>query len=248
MLPFLVAAWPRDRRSTPETKPMKILDSEAAAVPAGDYAPKADPDVVAAWVEGWTLTRGVSAPVAAHGGLHVDVGLPGQKARYVFAEASPGVGIVSREVTDPEIIIKVCALPEAVAPLLAEGWVLQPLGFLMIADELTRAGPGVPDGYRPGLEAANGGYFATLHAGNGDLGASGRVSRVGPIAVFDQIVTHPDHRRRGLGRAVMSALGAAVARDGATRGVLVATPDGRALYGPMGWRLHAPVSTAARPT
>ncbi|MCB5911191.1 GNAT family N-acetyltransferase [Streptomyces pinistramenti] len=77
-------------------------------------------------------------------------------------------------------------------------------------------------------------------------GASGAVP--GPrSAVFDMIGTAAGHRRRGLGRLVMAALAARAAAAGATQGVLVASPEGRALYEALGWELRAPVTAAVRP-
>jgi GNAT superfamily N-acetyltransferase len=217
-------------------------------IPPTEYALKADGDVVASWIEGWALSRGVAAPVQVYDGFRVDVGLPDQKARYVFAEPSSGVEKVSREIGEPNVFIKVCAPPEAVEPLLARGWSIAPVGFMMTTDDLYRTDTRHPDDYRYKLEPVPGGYMANAQAENGEVGASGRIFRRGSTAVFDQIVTHPDHRRRGLGRAIMSELGAVAFRDGATKGCLVATPDGRALYGALGWRLHSLFTTAVRTT
>jgi GNAT superfamily N-acetyltransferase len=211
-----------------------------------EYALRADRDVVASWIEGWALSRGVAAPVQAYDGFRVDVGLPDQKARYVFAEASFGIEMVSREINEPNIFIKVCAPPEAVEPLLARGWSVEPVSFMMTADDLHHNNTRLPDYYQYKLEIVPRGYVVTAHTEDGELGARGRVFLVGSTAVFDQIVTHPDHRRRGLGRAIMSELGAVAFRDGATKGSLVATPDGRALYSTLGWRLHSLFTTAVR--
>ncbi len=211
-----------------------------------DAACGADPDVVAAWVAGWALSRGVPPPVQAYGGLRVDVGLPDQKARYVFAAPSPGVERASREILEPHVFIKVAAPPEAVAPLLAGGWSLQPLGFLMTVDDLESDDARLPAGYRFEVEVTPGGYAVSALAADGEVGANGRVLLAGATAVFDQIITHPDHRRRGLGRAVMGRLSVAAAENGATKGSLVATPDGRALYSTLGWRLHSPFTTFVR--
>ncbi|ATQ43508.1 GNAT family N-acetyltransferase [Caulobacter mirabilis] len=211
-----------------------------------DAALGADPDVVAAWVAGWALSRGVPPPVAAYGGLRVDVGAPDQKARYVFAAPSPSVERASREILEPHVFIKVAAPPEAVEPWLAEGWILQPLGFLMTTDGLEAGGVGLPDGYRFEVDVTPGGHTVSALAEDGEVGANGRVLLAGTTAVFDQIITHPDHRRRGLGRAVMGRLGAVAAENGATKGSLVATPDGRALYSTLGWRLHSLFTTFVR--
>ncbi|MGY5131575.1 GNAT family N-acetyltransferase [Streptomyces nigrescens] len=67
-----------------------------------------------------------------------------------------------------------------------------------------------------------------------------------PSVVFDMIGTEPAHQRRGLGRAVMAALAGRAVEWGARQGVLVASPDGRALYEAMGWRLRSPVTAAGR--
>jgi GNAT superfamily N-acetyltransferase len=211
-----------------------------------DYPLKADRDVVASWIEGWALSRGTAAPVQVYDGFRVDVGLPDQKARYLFVEASSAVERMSREIGEPNVFIKVCAPPEVVEPLLASGWSIAPVDFMMTADDLYRSDARHPDHYQYKLEPVPRGYVVSAHAENGEVGASGRVFLVGSTAVFDQIATHPDHRRRGLGRSIMSELGAAAFRDGATKGSLVATPDGRALYSTLGWRLYSPITTAVR--
>lgn len=224
-------------------------DDAAAAMiarPAPEAAETLE-EIVTAWVEGWTRSRGTPAPTPAYGGLHVEVGLPDQKARYVFAGPSAGVTQVSREIDEPHVFIKVCAPPQAVAPLLTEGWALEPIGFLMTTDDLARAVPRAADGYRYEIELAPNGYVVTAYAEwNGEAAASGRAFLAGAVAVFDQIVTDPDHRRRGLGRAVMHELALAAAQAGAARGALVATPDGQALYSTLGWRLVSPLTTAVR--
>ncbi|MFH8585013.1 GNAT family N-acetyltransferase [Streptomyces celluloflavus] len=81
-------------------------------------------------------------------------------------------------------------------------------------------------------------------------GAPGSVAYAVPAppypaaAVFDMIGTEAAHRRRGLGRFLMATLARRAAELGAGQGVLVASPDGRALYEALGWRLRAPVTAA----
>lgn len=60
----------------------------------------------------------------------------------------------------------------------------------------------------------------------------------GGWATFDRVETLPSHRRRGLGRHVMSVLSARAVADGATRGILAASADGRALYASLGWTVE----------
>ena len=45
----------------------------------------------------------------------------------------------------------------------------------------------------------------------------------------------------------MRALSAAAVRRGTAQAVLIATPEGRALYAALGWELHAHVTTAVTP-
>lgn len=84
-------------------------------------------------------------------------------------------------------------------------------------------------------------------AQDGTIAASGRLALVDDFAIYDQIVTHEDHRRRGLGTIVMKALEAVALKQKKTRSVLVATADGRALYQTLGWEIHSPYTSAVIP-
>jgi predicted N-acetyltransferase YhbS len=68
----------------------------------------------------------------------------------------------------------------------------------------------------------------TWHRGE----SSGRAAMVGLVA------THPAHRRRGIGTAVLRAAAAGLAEDGASSVVLWATRP--AIYEPLGFRLEDP--------
>ncbi|MDB5708207.1 MAG: hypothetical protein JWL96_277 [Sphingomonas bacterium] len=89
--------------------------------------------------------------------------------------------------------------------------------------------------------------LTTILTSGGELAASGRVGLVGGVAIYDRIRVQDAHQRRGLGRALMAALGDAANRAGATRWLLVATPEGRALYETLGWTVHAPYTSAFIP-
>lgn len=211
-----------------------------------DEDARADPALVAAWVSGWARSRGVGAPSPAFGGWRVQVGLPDQTARYVFAEASTGVATASRAILDPLVFIKVCAAPDRVRALLGQGWTIQSVSSMMSTNRLGDAEAALPAGYRLDHSVEADGHVATIVAQDGETAARGRMVLVGGTAVFDRIETTAAHRRRGLGRALINALGRLARRHGAQTGALVATPDGRALYTSLGWRLHALYTTAAR--
>lgn len=70
----------------------------------------------------------------------------------------------------------------------------------------------------------------------GTVLASGKVAIYGDYAVFDQIETHPGHRRRGYGKLLMQSLAARAKEYPVTTGLLLASTDGQRLYHKMGWR------------
>jgi hypothetical protein len=86
-------------------------------------------DLLGSWVAGWALARDLVPPVPAYGGFRVDVGLPDQTARYVFRKASQELRRASAEIQDPNVFLKICAAPDLVTPLLADGRTIKPLGF-----------------------------------------------------------------------------------------------------------------------
>ena len=215
----------------------------------GDGA-RADPAVVAAWVAGWALSRGVGPPEAVHGGHYVEVGLPRHQARYVFASIETGrLRRLAETIADPWIFLKVCTPADALEAAWPEGWVVQTPGFMMTT-ELAGTAAAHPVAPAPGYTLSLDGdrlITASIMGADGALAASGKVALADGHATFDQIVTDENHRRRGLGQTVMRALGAAAVERGVRQAVLVATPMGRELYTALGWRLHAHYTTAVIP-
>ncbi len=201
-------------------------------------------NIVAAWVQGWTLSRATSAPVPEAGGYRVDVGRPGHIARYVLPHCDPvTIHRLAHELTAPGTWLKICATADMVAPLLSPQWTLHEPEYLMTAP-LVRSETPVPSGYTLQIEASGPVIDARLYGSNGDLAASGRLALSGPVAVIDQVVTDALHRRRGLGSVIMRLLGDHAAQQQATVGVLVATEDGLGLYRSLGWSLLSPVTPA----
>lgn len=206
----------------------------------------ADPNWVAAWTRGWSISRDVAPPVSAYGGWHVHVGLPDQQERYVFAAVSDEIRRASMDIVGQHIFLKACAEPEALAHHLAFGWELRPQGFFMDWPRLAAGGRRPAPPYHLSVVKLRQGAWTVEALERGAVAARGSVLLVDGFAIFDRIETDAAHRRRGLGSAIMARLAAVAAAEGATHGLLVATPDGRALYETMGWRLHSPYSTAVR--
>ena len=100
------------------------------------------------------------------------------------------------------------------------------------------------EGYR--IEAKHVGMVleARIYSETGALAASGYAVETRKVFIYDRIVTEPEHRRKGLGHAVMATLHAAKKHLRSPE-LLVATEDGRALYSTLGWETISPYSTAS---
>jgi GNAT superfamily N-acetyltransferase len=220
---------------------------DSSPTPAGLAGARPSPDIVAAWVAGWASSRGVGPARPKCGGLHIAVGLPRQRERYVFASIeNDALRNLALKITTPWIFLKVCAPSGALETAWPAGWVVQEPGFMMTTKLARRPAAPLADGYTLTVQG-EGVIVASVADKAGDVAASGKVALADGHATFDQIVTDEQHRRRGLGLAVMNALSAAAVERGVTEGVLVATPVGRELYTALGWCLHAHFTTAVIP-
>jgi GNAT superfamily N-acetyltransferase len=206
-----------------------------------------DVDLVSKWVRGWALSRGKAAPETIEGGWRVQVDEPEQIARYVFPSGSEAVRRLTRSISPALTPIKVCAIADEVAPLLTPPWRIDRTSPMMIKPALTRVETNVTGGYTPMVTGVGNVLIAMALTDANDIVAGGRVALIDEIAVFDQIWTHDAHRRRGLASNVMRTLENVAVERGATRGMLVATEAGRAVYSTLGWRVYAPYTTAIVP-
>ncbi|MFJ3876780.1 GNAT family N-acetyltransferase [Streptomyces sp. NPDC090077] len=206
---------------------------------------------VRTWIHGWTVSRGAAEPVPTPGGFSIDVGLPGHVVRHVLPAADEAaVRRITGGPAAPGTWLKAPAEPEQFASWLGPGWSLAGgAGFLMAAPPHTaRTGPAprIADGYRLDTWTRGGVARVLVRTADGAFAARGQAGLTGSAFVVDQVETDPAHQRRGLGRVMMRALADAAAAEGATEGVLVATPEGRALYETMGWQLLSPLTGAVR--
>jgi len=209
-----------------------------------EHGQRADPELVATWVRGWAISRGVAPPVPDHGGHRVEVGLPEQRRRFVFPALGPGLKDLARSIHDPWVLLKICAPAAAVRALLPARWTLQARAFMMVRPVNAAPSSTLPPGYRLEYAGAAPWLTATIVAEDGTCAASGGLALVQDHAIYDRIVTHEDHRRRGLGRVIMATLDRLAHENAGRHGVLVATPAGRELYTTLGWSVHAPYTSA----
>lgn len=201
----------------------------------------ANPELLRIWTRGWALTRGVAAPVRDGAAWRIEVGSPDQVRRFVFDDLVPEVVDRAETITEPSVMLKVCTEPQRLVACLPPRWTLRPPGFFMQIDR-PMPGPVATPGYAVQLRQEGPITFCRLSSLEGQMAAEGRAVRVEDRIIYDRILVEPNHRRRGLGRAVMHGLQAAIDPD--RPGLLVATGEGRALYETLGWSLHSPYATA----
>ena len=196
------------------------------------------------WLTCWSLSRGVPPPQHSGGGLVVEVGLPDQLRRHVFAEAGPELLECARQIDAPHVFLKAVADTDQMRRALPDRWTIESPGYLMHCPTAMHGSVTLPEGYVAKIETGPGKYFVRLCAANGEEAGSGHVVLNGGTAVFDRIETREAHRRKGLGTALMCTLDSLVEQAGVSERLLVATEAGRGLYCSMGWQVLAPYSTA----
>ncbi|MCE3263151.1 MAG: hypothetical protein K0R43_2230 [Pseudoduganella sp.] len=210
-------------------------------------ATRIDLPLLARWLTGWSLSRGVPLPVRSHGGLTVEVGMPLQLRRHVFLDAGPALQACAAQIHEPHIYLKAAVEPAVLRAALPARWTVEAPGYLMLGPATPSRQSELPSGYAIEATSEHGVHLVSVVHASGEVAASGRIAIHEGCAVYDQIVTAEAHRRRGLGTIVMRNLDALATRAGADERLLVATEDGRGLYLSLGWRLLAPWTTAVLP-
>lgn len=205
-----------------------------------------DPKLVLAWQAAHSIARGSPAPVHDRGGFRVDTHSEKETKRWVFPQLCDGLRVVADEIVAPRHYLKLCGSDEELRSALPARWEIQPTNYFMLA---AAAGPDakpLPDGYAMQVDRTGAVVRASVVGPDGDLAASGCAAETDEVFIYDRIETVPAHRRKGLGVAVMIALGAAK-RSAATPQLLVATDEGRSLYATLGWSVLAPLAAAVIP-
>lgn len=208
-------------------------------------------DLVSRWARGWAYARGFPRPAAVPGGVRVEVGESGRRVEWVATDdADTLAGLVDTARATPEAWLSVVTeSPAGVRPWFVEAGLVandgeEALMSIQLADHAFRR---LPEGYLAEVDRDGGLITVTVRVGE-DVAARGRIAVIGADAVADRIQTEPDHRRRGLGGAVMSLLVSAAREAGAVHGVLVASEMGEPLYVGLGWRARARLVSARTAT
>jgi len=205
-----------------------------------------DPKLVFAWQTAHSLARKSPPPVHDRGGFRVDTDSEKEVKRWVFPKLCDGLYRVARDISISRHYLKLCGTNEELRGAVPARWDVQPENYFMEATSTAPETSHLPNGYK--LELQQAGPVTQVHiiAPNGDLAASGTAAETMEAFVYDRIETAPDHRRKGLGIAVMSALGSA-RKSAIGPQLLVATEDGRSLYARLGWVVIAPFASATIP-
>ncbi|MFC9889011.1 GNAT family N-acetyltransferase [Streptomyces pilosus] len=216
------------------------------------------PELIRRWLTGWTVARslpGAEPAGSAGDGLRSECRQPGREVEVFALRADEDPGSVTRLAAAVAAARQVTWLtvptlrPGAVESAVdAAGLELHRRSEWLMTTDLTghpRHAPAAPYG----IEARTEGPVTevTLRGPTGEVAARGTVAVVGADATADRVETDPEHRRRGLGRAVMGALAEAALAQGARTGLLLASEEGQRLYSSLGWHHRADVLIARGP-
>jgi GNAT superfamily N-acetyltransferase len=194
------------------------------------------------WVDGWTRSRRTPPPQQIGPLWRVETGTEKESVRWLVPEPTPELvrGLLEQE-HPRNTAVKVFGPPEVWEPLFPAGWEADIPVVLMTRALAARPVPRLDPAYAVEVERESSSLVLVrvLHE-SGAPAARGQVGLGERTAVPDQIVTEPDHRRRGLASVVMALLEEAAVRSGLRTGVLGASTDGRGLYESLGWSVAGP--------
>ena len=196
-----------------------------------------DRDLVMRWVRGWVHVRRLRVE-QVDGWPLVHVRGPSRDTEILCVD--PGRSAFERlarhTAHDPREMLTVFGrdLTEYLAPPLPPGLRVERDDEVFMTTVLAPSPTHRPDGFEARWDVD--GPKATYSLDDGErIAAQGTAGVLGLDAVFDGIETSSGHRRRGLGRHVMSAQTTWAVDQGATTGLLAASSDGAALYASLGW-------------
>jgi len=212
-------------------------------------------ETVIAWQLGWAASRDLPPAHPVAGGLRVECRQPLRDVEFFALHADDDPDSVARLAamlpaeTGPAWLTVPTREPDrAAATLEAAGLeFVSRTEALMATDLRTQPVRTVAAPYRLRTEVTGPVVHVSVQAADGSEAARGYAGLTGPDAVADRILTAEAHRRRSLGAAVMAAIADAAIAAGATRGLLIGSAEGQALYRSLGWSTVADVLIAKVP-
>ncbi|MCK2239279.1 MULTISPECIES: GNAT family N-acetyltransferase [unclassified Crossiella] len=212
-------------------------------------------DLIRRWQQGWSACRGWAPPVESHGALDFLLGQPDRHRELITLHVDavpdsvrPLADVVATQ-EKPTLLTVPTHHPDEVEQVLREaGLTLRAYReWIMTREVATHPQRPAPAGYTCQTTVTGRVISVEVRHESGDLAASGLAAVIGTDTVPDKIVTTDAHRRRGLGSVVMGALMTEAANQGASTGILFASPDGERLYTALGWVTEATVVMATSP-
>ena len=203
-------------------------------------------DLVRRWEKGWERARSLAPAEPIDGGLRIVCLQPSRDIEILALDDSPSsltklARRLGTETTSAWLTVPTTRPQPTSTTLANAGLTFHSRSEALMAIDLNPDSPAAqPGGYELAVNHDGDTITATVTRG-AEVAASGVAGLHGTDAILDKITTEPEHRRRGLGRTVMSALTTAALERGATAGILIASLDGQALYTPLGWAAHADV-------
>ncbi|OPC22379.1 GNAT family N-acetyltransferase [Elizabethkingia bruuniana] len=197
-------------------------------------------ELIEKWLNGWSVSRGVSLPVKYKSGFKIEVGWEEQKSRYVFPFLNKDLIDLAESIEEPWVFLKVCAPCNELTEILPDRWTIQPQGYLMMSENNPEKFENriLADGYSMETEISDDGvYLIKIKDKNNGLASSGRVVCTDGWAIYDRIETSQSHQRKGLGSYLFTELQKIAERKGIENNILVATEQGRLLYESLGWKV-----------
>jgi hypothetical protein len=213
-------------------------------------------ETIIAWQLGWAASRDLPPVQPVAGGLRVDC--RGQLLRDVeifalHADDDPAslarlASMLHTETGPAWLTVPTREPDRAAATLEAAGLeFVSRAEALMATDLRTQPAHTVTAPYRLRTEVTGPVVRVSVQAADGTEAAHGYAGLTGGYAVADRILTEQAHRRRSLGAAVMTAIADAAIAAGATRGLLIGSVEGQALYRSLGWSKVADVLVTKLP-
>lgn len=197
------------------------------------------------WQRGWSAARGWTDVHRVDDVTVVRIGEPERRVEYVATgeHAGAAVHLALTDCNPPGTSwLTITGTPDRVAAGLGPLEVVR-TEWLMTVPLAEQESYPVPPPYSLELSATPSVVEAQVY-GYGEIAATGRMAVLHTGAVADMIQTDPAHRRRGLARAVMTALAHAARYRSATTAYLAASSEGRRLYRSLGWTTLTPLVVA----
>jgi GNAT superfamily N-acetyltransferase len=204
-----------------------------------------DRSILRHWLEARSTARGLPPPVEDREGFRVDVCSKNEVRRWVFPHVCERLIELGLMLDAPKHLVKLCGTPAELRAALPDRWRVWPSAYFMTADAAWPAVPG-PPGYGFAVERSGAVVSVRVTDADGEYVAAGHTAETRDALVYDRIGTDPSHRRRGLGRAVMTRLHGLRRHPGLPQ-YLVATAEGLGLYRSLGWRVMSEYATAELP-